>query len=72
MNIYDYDKHIDPEYPHNIVIPGKNFEMMMVGSPTNTWLRTKKYPYIVGGNIERHTFRFKEHKHATEFALRWA
>lgn len=67
----DYSTHIDPEYPYSIVIPGDDMEMSAVNSPTSVWLRTKKYPYIVGGTFERHIFRFKEHKHAKAFAAKW-
>ena len=67
----DYNTHIDPEYPYSIVIPGNNMKMSAIDSPTSKWLRTKKYPYIVGGNFERHIFRFKEYNHAKAFAVKW-
>jgi hypothetical protein len=67
----DLANYIDPDYPYKVVFSGKNTRMIMTYSPTSVWLRNKKYLHIVGGNPDGHTYRFKEHKHAMEFALRW-
>jgi hypothetical protein len=55
-----------------VPIPGRNIEMMFRNSPVSTWLKTKNYPHIVGSSQKYRIYRFKDHKQAVEFSIKWA
>jgi hypothetical protein len=64
--------YVEPNYPYMVPIPGRNIEMMFRDSPVSTWLKTKNYPHVVGSSQKYRIYRFKDHKQAVEFSIKWA
>ena len=64
--------YVEPNYPYTVPVPRKNIEMMFRDSPVSIWLKTKGYPHIKGGTQRYEIYRFKDHKQAVEFSIKWA